>query len=129
LDNLFNFGTINVNYVKLYCVKLNVEDTIVDFQIDTGSSVTVINVDDLKYYGTEYFGQVEQSNIRLKTYNNTIIVPIGVLEVKVKYNNLYRCLKMVVVKEGGPPIISQEWLTEFKITMYSDIYLSTKLSS
>jgi len=55
---------------------------IVEFQIDTGSSMTVINIKDFKLYEIECISKVKQSNVRLKTYNNTM--PLGVLKVKVK---------------------------------------------
>jgi hypothetical protein len=44
LDNLFNLETINCNFVKPFCVILSVENKLVEFQIDTGSEVTVLNV-------------------------------------------------------------------------------------
>lgn len=58
LDNLLNLETVNVNYVQPYCVRLSVQDKIVEFQIDTGSSMTVINVNDLKKYEIEYLNRV-----------------------------------------------------------------------
>jgi hypothetical protein len=68
LDNLYNLESVNVNYVQPYIMKLCIQNKIVEFQIDTGSSMTVMNVKDLKYYEIEYLNKVEQSNIRLKTY-------------------------------------------------------------
>lgn len=57
--NQFSLETVNVNYVKPYCMKLSVEDKIVEFQMDTGSNMTVMNVKELKYYEIEYFNKVE----------------------------------------------------------------------
>ncbi|CAI6349493.1 unnamed protein product [Macrosiphum euphorbiae] len=129
LDNLFNLETVNVNYVQPYWVKLSVEDKIVEFQIDTGSSMTVINVNDLKNYEIKYLNRVEQSNVRLKTYNNSVIVPLGVLKVRVQYKDVCKELEMVVVKEGGPPILGREWLTKLSIPMFSGTYSLCKLIS
>jgi len=98
LDNLFILETVNVNYAQSYCVKLSVQDKIVEFQIVTGSSMTVINVNDLKTYEIEYLNKVEQSNVRLKTYNNTVVMPLGVLKVRNQYIYVYKELEMVVVK-------------------------------
>jgi len=41
-------------------VKLNNQGEMFEFPLDTGSSMTVINVKDLKYYKIEYFNKVEQ---------------------------------------------------------------------
>jgi len=38
-------------------------------------------------------------------------------------------LDLVVVKEGGPPILGREWLTELSIPIYSDAYSVSKLTS
>lgn len=46
LDNSFNLETINCNFVKPFCIKLSVENKLVEFQIDTGSGVTILNVKD-----------------------------------------------------------------------------------
>lgn len=70
------------------------------FQIDTGSSMTVINVNDLKNYEIEYLNRVEPSNVRLKTYNNTVIVPLGVLKVIVQWLLLKRVVLRFLVGNG-----------------------------
>lgn len=60
-------------------------------------SLTVMNVDDLKYYKIEYFNRVDQFGIRLNAYNDTIIVPIGLLKVKVKYKDIIKTLNILII--------------------------------
>lgn len=74
LDNLFNLEVNNMSYVKPFYVKINVEGQMVNFQIDTGSGVSVISSSDLKYANIGKCDSFEKTDVSLKAYNGTIII-------------------------------------------------------
>jgi len=80
---LYNLDTIDVNFVKPYTVEIKVNEKNIDFQIDTGSGISAISFKDFKI---AEINDINNSNVSLKAYNNSVIIPLGyfIIDVKVK---------------------------------------------
>jgi hypothetical protein len=51
----------------------------------------------------------------LKTYSGEKIIPEGVMNVKVQYNDISANLDLYVVRKEGPPLFGREWLHHFQL--------------
>ncbi|XP_008181385.1 uncharacterized protein K02A2.6-like [Acyrthosiphon pisum] len=58
---------------------------------------------------------INNSDVSLEAYNNSVIIPLGYFIVDVKVKNYCKKLKLYVIENGGPPIIGRDWLGEFDI--------------
>lgn len=93
--------TILVNNVRL------------NFEIDTGSAVTVISEEIFnKYFSTL---KLNPSKLVLQSYNNSIIHTLGYVSLSFSYNNQSRNLDVYVVRDGGPPLLGRDFLLKFKL--------------
>jgi len=115
LNSLFNLETVNVNFVQPFCLKLLVDNVTIEFQVDTGSAVSVMSVKDFDKFKLGCVEDLEKTDVNLKAYNGSIIIPKGILKVKVKYKNQWKSLSLYIVMDGGPPIIGRDWLIELEI--------------
>ena len=99
---------------KPLCVDVDVNGKSVNFQLDTGSSVSVMNHTDFK----QHFGSTElnTSNHVLGSYSGHRIPVVGECAVTVRVNNC-QCddLPLVVVQGQGPPLLGRSWLHKIKL--------------
>lgn len=115
LNNVFNLESVNVNFIKPFCVKLGVNDRIIDFQVDTGSAVSVMSKKDFVKFKLGCVDKVERTDVNLKAYNGSIIVSVGIFKVKIKYKDHFESLSLYIVIYGGPPIVGKDWLVKLEI--------------
>ncbi|KAL4126032.1 hypothetical protein QTP88_010264 [Uroleucon formosanum] len=114
-DENIGTNTVEVNFVKPYTVDIMVNEKNIDFQIDTGSGISAISFNDFKYLKTAEIRDINNSDVSLKAYNNSVIIPLGYFIVNVKVKNCCKKLKLYVIENGGLPIIGRDWLGEFDI--------------
>jgi len=115
LSNLYNLDSDGSNSVKPFYVKLDISNKVIEFLVDTGSALSVISKKDLESFKLGEIEDLKKTTTGLKAYNGSIIIPIGILECRVKYKNLNKVLNLYVVRDGGPPIVGRDWLKEMKI--------------
>ena len=91
-------------------VKINVNAVPVDFEIDTGSGLTILSD---KFYRKYFYNrQLEKANVVIKTYNNEQLNVLGKLIATVEYNNKkYNELNVYVVKGDGVNLLGRDWLS------------------
>jgi len=70
---------------------------------------------DFEKFELKCVNSLEGTDVNLKAYNGSIIIPVGILKVKVKYKNHFELLSLYIIVDGGPPIIGKDWLTRLKI--------------
>lgn len=129
LSNLFNLDSVEVNFIKPYCVKLEVGSKVIEFQVDTGSAVSVMSIKDFKLYKLGCEDEFERTDVNLKAYNGSIIVPEGILKVFVKYGNYLELLSLYIVADGGQPLVGRDWLTKLRILpLHFDFHSLTHLN-
>ncbi|UYV60338.1 K02A2.6-like [Cordylochernes scorpioides] len=78
-----------------YVIKVRVEDTLMTFEIDTGSCLTLISEKDFKRYLPDV--QVKEAGIIVKTYDGTVVPILGEIDVKVDFRGTIAKLRAVVM--------------------------------
>ena len=90
---------------------MNLDGNQINFQIDTGASVTVLSGQDFK----RYFRGVSLKDDRavLRAYSGHTIPTLGTFRPNVCYNSVVRCLSCTVVDNNGPNLMGRDWLRAF----------------
>ncbi|XP_026325392.1 uncharacterized protein LOC113234307 [Hyposmocoma kahamanoa] len=112
LYNKYETYAVNVSRIPPHYITLNIEGILLDFQLDTGSDVTVIPLKDkIKYFNSKY---VTQCNIKFKNFDQTISWPVGILEnVTVQYEQKVKILHVYIGNDNMPRILGRDWLSKF----------------
>lgn len=99
-------------------VDLEIDGIETQMELDTGSAVSVMTQDDyVKIFNKE--PKLEKTNIRLKTYTEEVIHPLGRVQVDVAVNNQKRKLPLVILERGSNPLFGRDWLSELKLDWQS----------
>ncbi|UYV74269.1 K02A2.6-like, partial [Cordylochernes scorpioides] len=99
-----------------YVIKMRVEDTLMTFEIDTGSCLTLISEKDFKRYLPDV--QVKEAGIIVKTYDGTVVPILGEIDVKVDFRGTIAKLRAVVVRGERKALLRREWINVLKIGNY-----------
>lgn len=97
-----------VNKVKPFKTEVMLEKNIVSFEIDTGASVSVIS--ETFYKENLKFLNLLPTDLKLSSYNNVPILPVGRLEVNVQFENQNKVLNLYVIKNGSHPLMGRDWI-------------------
>ena len=92
---------------KAYKVKVNIDKEIVEMEIDTGASVSLINETVFKSLNRK----ARPSTKRLRTYTGEEIPVVGECEVSVGSVKL----PVIVVSGSGPCLLGRDWLKVLKL--------------
>lgn len=63
LSNFFRLESVNVNVVKPLCIKLDVNNKLIEFQVNTGLAETVLSQKDIEHYSVLYLENLEKTDI------------------------------------------------------------------
>ncbi|GFN87707.1 hypothetical protein PoB_001421300 [Plakobranchus ocellatus] len=84
-------------------VPLKVEGTKIDMELDTGAAVTAMTkADFMRIFKSE--PQLQKTSIKLKTYTNEVITPLGQLQVKVEKGSETFYLPLLILDKGKDKI-------------------------
>lgn len=110
--DFYNISSIKDKPIK---VKLCVNNKLLCMECDTGSPVSVIS----ENFYLNNFSDVVLHNctMNLKSYAGDVLDTVGFIYVTVAYKKLTKKLKLVVVKNGGPPLFGREWITDLHISV------------
>ncbi|KAI5743861.1 hypothetical protein M8J77_022987 [Diaphorina citri] len=94
-------------------VVLNTNSQDVKYEIDTGASISVMG---LKYFRSIFpKTELKETDLILVSYCNTKVKVLGVVNVKVTYNNITKYLNLYIVNLDKDPIVGREWLYEIPL--------------
>ncbi|GFO27254.1 Pol polyprotein [Plakobranchus ocellatus] len=83
-------------------------------ELDTGAAVTAMTkADFMRIFKSE--PQLQKTSIKLKTYTNEVITPLGQLQVKVEKGTETFYLPLLILDKGSNPILGRNWLSSIKI--------------
>ena len=104
-------------------VDLNVNGKCVSFQLDTGSSVSLMNhTDFVKNFGNIPLRKCDRV---LGSYSGHTIRVVGELDMNVGLNGVFHNLPLVVVGGSGPPLLGRSWLSHIQLP-WKRLFESTK---
>ncbi|XP_036348039.1 uncharacterized protein K02A2.6-like [Rhagoletis pomonella] len=116
---LFN---ISCNKQGPICFDVLLNNIRLNMQLDTGSEYSVISLATFrKYFKT---AELKKTNIIFKAYNGTRIEPKGVCDMLVKFNGSCKLLSVVVIENGGPPLLRRNFVNQFGISIQNVNFLS-----
>ena len=78
-------------------------------EMDTGSAVSIIS--EKKYWALFCHLQLEKTRVKIHTYTGEDVKPERVIHTKANYKNYEVNLPLFVVKDSGPALFGQEWLS------------------
>lgn len=89
----------------------------IEFQIDTGSDVAVIS--EGKLHQTEIWRKlvVNKTHRRFRSHPGNLIVPLGVVEVNVRYGSTARKLELFILPGEGPPLLGRTWIHALSVPL------------
>eukprot|EP00731_Ephydatia_muelleri_P034546 Em0065g7a len=96
-----------------FCVELGIEGRRVQFDIDTGSAVTLVSERTWKKWNLDV--KLRNSRVLLRTYTGDPISVVGEAKVPVSYNQQLSTLVLYVVKGTGPSLMGRDWLRHIKL--------------
>lgn len=106
---------------KAFLLQVCVENIDLEFQIDTGASISAIS--DAFY--TKYFKShvLNSTKKQLLLYTGDKFKPLGTLTLTVKYGNKFYPIEFYVIKNGGPPILGRDFLNKFQFELTTLNYI------
>ncbi|KAK0156517.1 hypothetical protein N1851_000186 [Merluccius polli] len=106
----------SIKRIKPFEVKVEVNRKKVNFEIDTGCSVSVMNETTFhKMWKENKRPQLKETKLSLRSYTGEKIKVAGVADVEVTYAQQVKTLPLVVVKGTGPSLLGRGWLETLKL--------------
>ncbi|CAF4000619.1 unnamed protein product [Rotaria magnacalcarata] len=93
---------------------LEVNGNSITFELDTGSSRTIISKSDWHHI---HSSALVSSKLRLKCYSDTYLTIIGECLVPVMYNNRVYHLKLIIVQDARPPLLGLQWIRSLRLDL------------
>ncbi|XP_062864462.1 uncharacterized protein K02A2.6-like [Trichomycterus rosablanca] len=114
--SLYSVESTGMKKVKPFQVEMKIQGHPVSFELDTGSSVTIMNESNFRAVcKTEPQHKLAPTDLLLKTYTGEQISIAGIAQVKVAYHKQIKTLPLVVVKGTGPNLLGRGWLEDIKL--------------
>lgn len=120
LTNLFALNkTDEVNVtsdrVKPIMVNVQVEGKALNFEVDSGACVSVIN--EQCYQDNFSSVELQSTNLVLSSYTNQPIKPLGKLSVLVKHGDVAKQLNLYVIAKGANPLMGRDWIRDLEVVI------------
>lgn len=97
-------------------------------EVDSGSAVSVLPAAVWREYFSHTMGQLGKANKTLRTYNGSVVSPIGTCTLPVTYNHITHNLIFYVVEKGPVSLLGRDFLAKFNLGLVSLNYCSLKQS-
>lgn len=126
-DGLCLFNLVPKSAVNdSYQINLNVNNKDILFEIDTGAAVSVCS----KELYERHFANLplKKSTLILKSYDKSVINPIGSFEANIKYANKTVSSEILVIQNGGCPLIGRDILRKLKFSVNINAISATNIN-
>ena len=104
-------------------VEVLVNTTPVIFQVDTGASLSIINLHDYQKFLADLTPLMPSSK-QLHTYTGHQVKVSGECSVTVSYQQQQISAILTVVENGGPPLLRRDWLRQLRLDWSSLIQIN-----
>ncbi|XP_031334015.1 uncharacterized protein K02A2.6-like [Photinus pyralis] len=120
IEPQFNVNrVININKTELsedsqkFMVPIKVGSVTINFEVDTGSPVTLINQHD--FNKLQYPSPLKTTNVLFRVYTEQTFAPLGVIQVPIEYGNTKSVEELYVVPAPYAAIVGRVWLRRLGI--------------
>lgn len=117
--NVFDIFTTTEKKTPSYKIQVCVGDQPIDFEIDTGASLTVIPQS--VYESKLSRWPIEETDVTLRTYTNELVKVSGRVSVPVKCNSQVHRLPLYIVSGAKPSLLGRNWLSVLRLN-WSEIF-------
>ena len=100
--------TLSNTVNKSFLVELQVKDSGVTFEVDTGAAISIMSEDNIRYHFPNE--PILKSMLQQKTYTKDQIPVIGEVKVLVSCNNQKGNFVLYIVKGKRPNLLGRNWL-------------------
>ncbi|XP_056098696.1 uncharacterized protein K02A2.6-like [Rhinichthys klamathensis goyatoka] len=117
---MYNLTEPKLTKIDPITAQLNINENIVEFEVDTGCSVTILSkaaYDKLWTAGDTQ--ELHDCSMTLKTYTGEKVPILGVARVTVRFQDQVKQLPVVVVTGPGPNLLGRAWIKELGINCVS----------
>ena len=107
------FALSSPSSTEPYVTCLDINNTSVSMEIDTGASLSILS--DKMFKSLDPVPPLESTTIKLNTYLGESLPILGKTHVIVCHNNNTYTLPVLVVKGSGPCLLGRDWLRALKL--------------
>ena len=109
---LYRLGDDEASSSQPIIISIRLNKIMVTMEIDTGAAVSVMSI---TLFNEIEGGELERSNMRLKTYTGEILQPLGIGWLEVEYNSCKLRLPIIVLSGPVPTLLGRNWLRQLDI--------------
>lgn len=110
--NVYTQNTSEKIIIPPIIVKVEINSVNLDFELDTGSEATTINLIDVEKLCLT--NKIEKTNVTFKNYDQSMSKPIGIIKnLIITLNNLKQKVNLFVVENNKPRILGRDVLHIF----------------
>ncbi len=110
---MHNVTELKIAKVDHITTRLNINENIVEFEVDTGCSVTILSKTEYAKLWTAGGSQeLQDCSLTLKTYTGERVHTVGASDVTMKYKDQVKQRVVVVVAGTGPNLLGRAWIKE-----------------
>lgn len=119
-----------VNNVRFFgdkpvSVEVCIRGIVLGMEVDSGSAVSVLPAATWR----NFFSHTEQlgkANKTLRTYNGSVVAPLGICRLPVIYNNITHLLDFYIVEDGPVSLLGRDFLSKFNLAFVTINHCSVK---
>jgi len=111
-EHLYELFTLSGEDKMLVDVGIN--NVQVKMEFDTGSAFALMTLRDYRMIFKEN-PVLEKTTVKVKTYTNEVVVPLGKVVASVVHKNKEKRLPLLILKEGDNPILGRNWMFELNL--------------
>ena len=116
VDPVYSLFTVSHRTAKPIRVNVQLNQTFLNMEVDTGASVSVISKDTYsKLWPSAQAPPIESSDVQLQTYTGHSLPVLGTIDVDVSYKHQTAKLPLVVVEGNGPSLFGRDWLQHINL--------------
>ena len=126
-DNLYNIYRCEIQREQPIFVTVNLDSIPTKMEIDTGASLTVMGEAMFSHLFPRKASSLEATDIKLRTYTGEFIIPKGVKEVNIGYENQSTSLPIIVTPGSGPALFGRNWLKKIHLN-WANLFSMSQVS-
>lgn len=98
-----------------FFIKVNIENKEQRFEVDSGAGFTLLPENDFKKLNLK--AEISKTNIAFRAYTGDVFVPLGVVNVNVKYGDKSSNEEMYIVSSEHTALLGRVWIRHLKINL------------
>lgn len=120
VDEVFHTSSLDIfqlndNYCSKILVDLFIDNIRMNFEMDTGSPVSIISLRQKQAYFAN--SKIFPTNLKLSTYCGTALKVVGLIEVDVKFEHKKQRLQLYVIDADRHALLGRDWIRKLDVDL------------